>query len=188
MEKNKESKMNKNINDVNSDKKNKKIKIIALILVLLSIVGGGTWYYYIQKDPIQVISGEYLGDAKDSKKMKDTELKSEEQKEIDKSKFNMVIKPEVIINIKSKTGNIFIQNPKHNGYPIDVEILVDNKSIYTTGAIEPGYEVTTILLDNNFDLKKGTYKGVARFKLYDENTKKKQGQAEATVNINVIDE
>lgn len=75
MEKNKESKMNKNINDVNSDKKNKKIKIIALILVLLSIVGGGTWYYYIQKDPIQVISGEYLGEAKDSKKNEGLRIK-----------------------------------------------------------------------------------------------------------------
>lgn len=173
------------LEDLHVEKKNR--KKWGIFILLLSLLGGGIWFYFTQQ-PAQVISGEYLGDVKDAKKMTDKKLGAIEQKEVDKSKFNMVIKPEITLHTKAKLGDSYIQNPIHNAYPVDVELIIDGQVIYTTGAIEPGYEVTSIELNKEVEMDSGTYGGVARFKIYDTITKKQRGQTEATVSVTVVND
>lgn len=180
-----ENNQQQEIEDLHVEKKS--WKKWGIFILLSCLLGGGIWFYFTQQ-PTQVISGEYLGDVKDAKKMTDKKIVAMEQKEVDKSKFNMVIKPEITLHTKTKMGDSYIQNPSHNAYPIDVELILNGQVIYTTGAIEPGYEVTSIALHNDFEMDSGTYGGVARFKIYDAITKIQRGQTEATVSITVVND
>lgn len=134
-----------------------------------------------------MVSGDYLPDKKAAKKMTDKEVKAAEQKEVDASKFNMVIKPEALFQSGSDTGKLFIQNPTANAYPIEVIITLDGEGkekVYSSGAIQPGYEVTEAKLDKN--LAKGEYPATATFNIYDPKTKEKRGQVQASITIIVL--
>ncbi|MBP2097570.1 hypothetical protein [Enterococcus rivorum] len=157
------------------------------MLLALIAIGGGTYYYFSQKEPVRVVSGDYLPDKKGAKKMTDKEVNAAEQKEVDASKFNMVIKPEALFQNGNDTGKLFIQNPKANAYPIEVIITLDEEGqekVYSSGAIQPGYEVTEAKLDKN--LTKGEYPATATFNIYDPETKEKRGQVQASITIIVL--
>ena len=53
--------------------------------------------------------------------------------------------------------------------------------IYTSGAIEPGEEVSHIALEKT--LTKGTHPAMVRFSLYDEKTRAKKGEVTAGVSF-----
>lgn len=173
-------------NQTNEEKKKKKRVLMLLLLLLFSLVAGGLYYYYSTKtEPIQVVSGDYLPDAKSAKKMSDKELKAAEQKAVDASKFNMVIKSEAIFETSDSEGSLYIQNPVENGYPINVVIRIDsdNEEVYSSGAIQPGYEVNGAKLEKN--LPKGDYPATATFNIYDSKTSKKRGQVQAGITIRI---
>lgn len=173
--------------EASEEKKHKKRWLVWLLLVLLLAVAGGVAYYYFsnKQEPVQVVSGDYLPDQKDAKKMSDAELKKAEQKAVDASKFNMVIKSEATFPTGDSQGDLYIQNPVQNKYPIDVEIRLDdtNELIYSSGAMEPGYEVNGATLDKA--LAKGDYKATATFNIFDPTTKEKKGQVQAALTIHV---
>ena len=173
--------------EITEEKKRKKRRLLWLLLLLLLAVAGGIAYYYFsnQEEPIQVVSGDYLPDKKDAKKMSDEELKAAEQKAVDASKFNMVIKSEATFPTGKSEGDLYIQNPAQNKYPIDVEVRLDsnNELIYSSGAMEPGDEIKGAILDKA--LAKGEYKATATFNIFDPTTKKKQGQVQAALTIHV---
>ncbi|OEH83017.1 hypothetical protein BCR26_01725 [Enterococcus rivorum] len=165
------------------NKKNKKKWLLLLLLALIAI-GAGTYFYFSQKEPVRVVSGEYLPDKKGAKKMTDKEVQAAEQKEVDASKFNMVIKPEAIFQNSKAKGKLFIQNPEANAYPIEVVITLDGaeaEQVYSSGAIEPGYEITEAKLEKA--LPKGKYPATATFNIYDPKTKEKRGQVQASITI-----
>lgn len=170
----------------NEEKKKKKRLLILLLLLLIVASAGGVYYYFSTKtEPVQVISGDYLPEAKSAKKMSDKEVKEAEQKAVDESKFNMVIKSEAVFENGDSEGNLYIQNPIENGYPINVIIRLDsnNEQVYSSGAIQPGYEINGAKLDKK--LTQGEYPATATFDIYDSKTNQKRGQVQAGITIRV---
>lgn len=163
-----------------------KKKILALLLLLL-LIGGATGYFFSRKQPqaVSVVSGEFLPEGKDASKISGKELKQLAQKEVDKSKFNLMIVPEATIDEQTLTGNITIRNPEENAYPVNVEIrnLETDEIVYTSGAIQPGYEIKEGTLEKR--LEKGEHKATALFSIYDPETKEKQGQVAAGITLKI---
>ena len=114
-----------------------------------------------------------------------SEKKKMAQVAVDKSKFNLVISPEAKIDRQTGSGELMIKNPSENGYPINVEIREkkNNQLVYTSGAIQPGYEIKNVTLEQA--LEKGEYPSVALFSLYDPDTNEKKGQVAAGVTLTV---
>ena len=163
-----------------------KKKLLALLLLLL-LIGGVSGYFLTRQEPqaVSVISGEFLPEGKDASKISEKELKQLAQKEVDKSKFNLMIVPEATIDHQSLTGDITIRNPEGNAYPVNVEIrdLETDELVYTSGAIEPGYEIKEGTLEKR--LEKGEHKATALFSIYDPETKEKQGQVAAGITLKI---
>lgn len=169
-----------------NDSKKKKRLLLILLLLFITAAAGGLYYYFSTKtEPVQVVSGDYLPGTKDAKKMNDQELKAAEQKAVDASKFNMVIKSEAVFETGDSQGSLYIQNPIENGYPINVVIRLDstNEQIYSSGAIQPGYEITGATLEKK--LAKGEYPATATFNIYDSKTNKKRGEVQAGITIQI---
>ena len=105
------------------------------------------------------------------------------KKKADASQFNMMIGSKAEIDGQSQKGKLNIKNPQTNVYPVNVVITDDQTGavIYTSGAIEPGEEVSNVQLEKK--LEKGTYRATARFSLYDSKTKAKKGEVAAAGNI-----
>lgn len=168
------------------ERKQKRRWSIILLLLLLALGGVGT--YFLTKEeakPVSLVSGEFLPKDKDASKISDVELIKMAQKEVDSSKFNMIIAPEAIFENSDRPGELIIQNPTNNVYPVNVELTRDDTGelIYTSGAIKPGYEVKEVKLEKS--LSKGDYPTTAKFSLYDKKTKKKKGEVAAKVTIHV---
>ncbi|MEI5994559.1 hypothetical protein [Candidatus Enterococcus mansonii] len=177
--------MEKN-DQVNEDKKKKKRLLLLLLLLVFAAVAGSLYYYYSTKtEPVQVVSGDYLPETKGAKKMSDKEIKATEQKAVDQSKFNMVIKSEAVFETADSEGSLYIQNPIENGYPINVVIRLDsnNEEVYSSGAIQPGYEINGAMLEKK--IAKGDHAATATFDIYDSKTNKKRGQVQAGITIRI---
>lgn len=167
-------------------KKNKKKWLLLLLLLLLALGGIGTYFLTREKaKPVSVVSGEFLPEGKDASKISDVEIKELAQQKVDRSKFNMVIAPEADFSAADQKGELVIQNPSHNAYPVNVEITRNDNGelIYTSGAIKPGYEVKEAQLEKK--LSKGNYPATAKFSLYDDKTKEKKGEVAAKITIHV---
>lgn len=167
-------------------KKKKRRMLPLLLILLLAVISSGAYYYFLHKEPVRIMSGDYLPDTKDAQKMTDKEVKEAEQKEVDASKFNMVIKPEAEFKTGDAKGSLYIQNPATNAYPVNVIITLDadGQEIYSSGGIEPGYEVSQAKLDKK--LKKGDYLATATFNIYDPKTKQKKGKVQASITIHIL--
>ncbi|MGG5314541.1 hypothetical protein [Enterococcus sp. AZ072] len=167
------------------EKKKRKKWLLLLALLLLLIGGYGIYHFFFAPKPqaMSVISGDFLPEGKDAKKMSDKELADLAQQKADESNFNMMIASEATINSETQQGQLPIKNPESNAYPVNVEIKDDQTGdiIYTSGAILPGEEIDQVHLDK--PLAKGTHQTTATFSLYDAQTKKKQGEVSAGVTI-----
>lgn len=93
-------------------------------MLLLLIFGGIGAYFFTRQEekPVSIVSGEFLPEGKDAEKISDSELKKMAQEKVDRSKFNMIIVPEATFETSDKAGELTIQNPAHNAYPVNVEI------------------------------------------------------------------
>lgn len=169
------------------EKKKKKKKILILLLILLLIVGCSYSVYRIffdnKKENVSVLSGDFLPDGKDAKKMSDKELAKYAQSAANSSQFNMMISPTATFDEHTQKGILKIRNPETNAYPINV-VVTDDKTgdiIYTSGAINPGEEVSDVQLEKK--MTAGTYQTTALFSLYDAKTKEKKGEVSAAVEV-----
>lgn len=169
--------------------KKKKRFILIFLLIFLILIGiiGGTYFFLnhsVYLPQSQLIAGDFLPKKKNAKKMTDSELTQYAQKAADSSQFQLMINPTSTINFDKQSGYIGIKNPNTNVYPINVTFYTsDHKAIYSSGAIQPGQEITNGTLSNK--LQKGEYEIKARFDIYDNKTKKKRGQQFAVVNMTV---
>lgn len=170
--------------DETTNNKKKKKWLIILLLALL-LLGGGVGYWYVTHQPEQkttVVSGKFLPDDKDASKMTNDEIAKYAQAAVDKSKFQMIINPD--ITVEGGKSDLYIQNPPNNSYPIDVTITLDNGDVvYQSGGIKIGYEVKNATMDKQLD--KGNYTGTALFKLYNQETSEEKGQVTAEITISV---
>lgn len=167
------------------EKKRKRLVLLILLLLLLSIGGYFMYQHFNQPEtPVTVVSGEFLPEGKDAKEISEKELQNMAQKKVDASQFNMVIAPNVTVT-KDRNSNLFIQNPKHNANPVNVEIRLKDSDelVYTSGAIQPGYEIKGATLEK--ELGEGSYPATALFSIYDNATKEKRGQVAATVTFTI---
>lgn len=166
-------------------KKKRRLWLLLLLLGLLVILGGIWWKQSNQDDPPRgVVSGELLPEVKDAHPLTDQELGAFAQNLVDKSKFNLVIRPTGTVTAETSEGELEIQNPTSNAYPINVQLqAADGQIIYSSGAIEPGFGVTKIHLDERLSL--GEHQVVAIFSVYDPDTKKLQGKTTAEVTLAV---
>lgn len=166
--------------------KNKKKRLLILLLLLLAL-GGISAYFFTRPEakPVSMVSGEFLPEGKDANKISDAELKKMAQQKVDRSKFNMVIAPDATFESSDQAGELIIQNPTNNAYPVNVEITQEDNGelIYTSGAIQPGYEVKEAKLEKK--LSKGDYPATAKFSLYDDKTNEKKGEVVAKITIHV---
>lgn len=169
------------------DKKKRFLWLWLLLLLVIALAGGAFLYFnHSSSTPkSQVVSGEFLPKKKDAKTMTDAELAKYAQQAVDASQFQLQINPKSSINFNTQSGYIGIKNPKTNAYPINVTFYntADNSKIYSSGAIEPGQEVTSGTLTKK--LQKGSYEIKARFDIFDNKTKQKRGQQSAIVNMTV---
>ena len=166
-------------------KKHKKWVLLLLLLLLLAGVGYSLYHVFGQKpkENVTVISGDFLPKGKDAKKMSEQEIEKFAQKKVDDSKFNMMIGATAKIDSQTQEGTLNIKNPQTNAYPVNV-VITDDKTgdvLYTSGAIEPGEEVSHVQLEKT--LAKGTHPATARFSLYDAKTKAKKGEVAAGVSF-----
>ncbi|MGF2144642.1 hypothetical protein ACQUEF_04710 [Vagococcus fluvialis] len=167
-----------------NQKKDKKNIIIIALLLLLMVSGLG--YKVLNSSKNQtVIGGNFLPEGKDAKKMSQEELEKAAQKEIDMSKFTLNIYPEATFPDSKSEGKLYIKNEATNAYPISVEIIDDETgdTLYESGAINPGYEITNGTLEK--ELEKGAYTCTAKVSIYDPKTKEYKGQTAAEMLLEV---
>lgn len=135
--------------------------------------------------PKELVAGSYLPEDKDAKKMSEEERKKAMEQKVDETKFTLSIYPEATFEDGNSPGQLYIRNEVQNAYPISVELVEDksNDTIYESGAIQPGYEVTEGTLTKK--LAKGQYKCTAIVSIYDPKTKKYKGQTAAEINLEI---
>lgn len=180
---------NTNTDTYQEEKKKKKKRFLWLwlwfILLLFAGLAGSAFFYFNRSIPIpksQVISGDFLPKKKDAKDTTDAELAEYAQKAVNSSQFQLQINSSSNIDYDTQTGYIGIKNPKINAYPINVTFFIkNNEKIYSSGAIEPGQEITSGTLSKN--MPRGKYEIRARFDIYDNKTHKKRDQQFAIVNM-----
>ncbi|CCF25003.1 hypothetical protein EFN63_05170 [Leuconostoc citreum] len=182
--------MENNKEPQDKQKKRRLIWLLLLLLMAFMIAGGLTLVYLNSQERItkktKIIAGDFLPSEKDASKMNESQLARSAQSAVNKSKFQMIINPEINANQKTAYSDMYIENPANNAYPIAVTINLDSgMTIYSSGAIKPGYEVKNAKLDKV--LKVGHYTGKANFKLYNAKTSKAQGQVSTAVKIVVQD-
>lgn len=164
--------------------KQKKMLKWLLLLLLTAFTGIGVYFFTREcSQPNSIVSGAFLPEKKDASKMTSKELKEAAQATVDRSKFNMVITPKAQFASSDQVGKLIIQNPSSNAYPVNVEITRNDSGevLYTSGAIQPGYEIKEIMLEKK--LSKGKYPATATFSLYDNKTKEKRGEVAAIIMI-----
>lgn len=180
--------MNNTPEEEEENKKKKKFLWLWFFFLLLIGLVGGAFLYFNNSSSTpnsQVISGDFLPKRKDAKTMTDAELAKYAQQAVDASQFQLQINPTSTINFDTQSGYIGIKNSKTNAFPINVTFYdtSDNSEIYSSGAIEPGQEVTSGTLAKK--LQKGIYEIRAKFDIYDNKTKKKRGHQSAIINMTV---
>lgn len=164
---------------------NKKKRLLWLLLLLLLLVGGYFVYdrFFGEEVPVSVISGDFLPDGKDASKMTDEEIAAYAQDVADASQFNMRIVSEATFDQASRAGNLRIQNPPSNSQPINVVVTLDGsgQTVYESGAIQPGEEITEATLTES--LAPGTYTATATFNIYNPDTNRKQGEVQSVLTL-----
>ena len=160
--------------------------LIGLLLLLLLIVGGAVvWHNIANKGGVQ---SELIANAKDARKMSKDQLAKYAQSKADSSQFNLQVYPNAEIHKDISKGYLYVKNSPKNKYAIDIDLVDDKtkKTIYSSGLIQPGYEVTNFGLTKKAKaLANGARNGTIRVKIYNRDTHKLEGVTAATVKINV---
>lgn len=156
-------------------------------MILLLIMGVVSYQVFFKqsKETATVVAGDFLPEGKDASKMSEKQLAYYAQKAADKSQFNMRIVSHATIDKQTGKGNVAIQNPPVNAYPVNVIITDDQTGakLYTSGAIYPGEEIKEITLEK--PLSQGQHPVTATFNIYNDKTKKQQGTVQSELTLDV---
>lgn len=166
------------------------ISVILLLLLLMLLHQFGYLRYPWENDSTPIVAGDLFpdgGDAKDGNLsgMTEEEILAQMQKIADASQFSFKINAKPIFENGSSAGNLRIENPNYNVYPMVVQITLDDtgKIIYDSGGILPNQHIDNAKLSSV--LSKGTYKATAHLYAYDPDTKVCQGESAAKLTITI---
>jgi hypothetical protein len=164
---------------------------IALMLMLTMFLHRfGLFRYPWEKKMRAVIAGELFpgeGEAKQGHlpNMSKEDVLAQMQKAADESYFSFKInaRPEFVDG--HAKGNLGIENPGYNIYPMVVQITLDDSGeiIYDSGGILPNHHIEQAKLLKV--LTAGTYRAIAHIYVYDPDTKKRLGEQRAVLEIKI---
>jgi len=166
-----------------------KIALIVLLLIVLALVMHQCGVYKFPWERSAVVAGNlFPGSGKDANdghlsNMTPEQIKEQMQRVADASQFSFKINAQPTFANGSAKGNLGIENPNYNVYPMTVQIFLDkdNEKVYDSGGLLPNQHIDNAKLLKN--LKAGTYQATAVLNAYDPDTKQWQGKAHAQLKI-----
>ena len=183
--------------DKDKDKNRKRILIIflAVLVVLASVVlmrQFGLFTFPWEKVPTQVVvagdlfPGQGGASSGHLPNMTPDQIKAQMQKVADESQFSFKINSRPIFENGSAQGDLGIENPSYNVYPMVVQIFLEDTDeiIYDSGGILPNQHIYTARLLR--PLSAGEYRAIAVLNAYDPDTLVWQGKAQAALIITVL--
>jgi len=148
------------------------VLLIAILLLVLKQCG-----VFDKHEPAPVIAGDLFpgGNAEDGplSGMTKEEILEQMQKEADKAYFSFKINTEIVFKDGKSEGNVGIENPNNNVYPMSVQIFLGKdgagEMIYDSGGLMPNQHIDNAKLTKV--LSTGTYEALAYLYAYDPETK-----------------
>jgi len=171
------------------------LQIMALLLLLLLLLFSLHTLGYMKlpwggKAPQAIISGDLFPDWGDADEgnlpnMTPDEIRDYMQKAVDGANLSFEINSAPVFKDGKSEGNLAIQNPRFNIYPIVVQITLNDTDeiIYDSGGILPNHHVYNAKLLRV--LKAGKYEATATINCYDPDTKAWAGKAQAELVITI---
>jgi hypothetical protein len=166
------------------------IALLLMLLLLLLLLHQCGVYKYPWEKSVPVVAGDLFpneGDAEDGhlSGMTTEQIKEQMQKAADAAYVSFKINARPEFENGSAKGNLGIENPRYNVYPMVVQIFLDDtgEMIYDSGGILPDQHIDNAKL--SVVLKAGTYKATAYLNAYDPDTKVWQGKQAAALVITV---
>lgn len=155
------------------------------LLLMLSLAGGFALWQKNQHSRGNMLPESLAPDLKDAKDIDKAELMKRMQKEVDEGYVNLQINTQLIFNKGDEYGTIQAVNPEANKSIISFDVFLDDTDelLYSSGSILPGQYINKGKLTRA--LAKGTYKGYAYVKMFDETTKKEQNASKVTMAIQI---
>ena len=170
-----------------------RIIFILLLLTLAIMISHqvGLFKYPWEKQPARpVVAGDLFpggGDAQGGhlSNMTPEEIKAQMQRVADASQFSFKINARPVFADGKSEGNLLIENPSYNVYPIVVQIFLNdtNELIYDSGGMLPDQHIDSARLLRALD--SGTYAATAVFNAYDPDTGIWKGKTQAALIITV---
>jgi hypothetical protein len=173
-------------------KKRRRVLIIILIaiLALLLLRGLGIFKFPWEHGPRAIVAGDLFPDESDAEDghlegMTPEDIMAQMQKIADESYFSFKINARPVFSDGAAEGNLEIENPNYNVYPMVVQIFLDDtdEMIYDSGGILPDKHIDKAKLLRK--LPKGVYEATAYLNAYDPKTKVWQGKQAAGLKIEI---
>jgi hypothetical protein len=141
--------------------------------------------------PAPIVAGDLFpgqGGAEDGhlSNMTPEQIKEQMQKAADAAYFSFKINARPVFEDGKAKGNLGIENPSYNIYPMVVQIFLDgtNELIYDSGGILPDQHIDNAAL--SAVLEAGSYNATAYLNAYDPDTNEFQGKQAAALVITVL--
>jgi hypothetical protein len=114
------------------------------------------------------------------------EILAQMQKVADEAYFSFKINARPIFENGSAAGNLSIENPSYNVYPMVVQIYLDDTDeiIYDSGGLFPNHHIANAKLSKK--LRAGKYNATAHMNAYDPVTLEWQGKQAAGLVITIL--
>ena len=170
----------------NNKKRSKKFLIPVILIAILILIG----FTFKRCSSEKAITANMpaIGDASEGHLpgMSTEEIMSQMQKSADASYFSFKINAEPVFSSPESEGNLEIENPSYNTYPMVVKIYRDDtlEMIYNSGLIPPNYHIQNARLD--VVLPSGTYKCTAELLAYNSETAEYLGKSQAGITITIL--
>lgn len=178
------------------EKKKKRKKLVVLLLLLLFSIALILYQFGYLTFPWQnrgispIVAGDVfpgLGVAEDGylSGMSEDEIKDQMQRIADASQFSFKINAAPVFENGRSVGDVRIENPNYNMYPMVVQIVLDETGeiIFDSGGIMPNQHIEYGKLTK--ELSQGVHQATANLYAYDPDTLLAQGQSAAKLTITV---
>jgi hypothetical protein len=182
-----------------SPKKKRRSRTIVIVAALLALLAAAVvlhrlgfykypWEHYV---PVPIVAGDlFPGASADAiegylANMTVDEIREQMQRVADEGYFSFKINARPVFENGKAAGNLEIENPSYNTYPMVVQIFLDDteEMIFDSGGILPDHHIDNAELLTV--LKAGTYNATAYLNAYDPVSLEWQGKSAAGLIITV---
>ncbi|GHU41148.1 hypothetical protein FACS1894111_02970 [Clostridia bacterium] len=164
--------------------------ICLMLLLTMFMHHLGFFHYPWEKKIKAVIAGDLFpgeGEAAEGalEGMTEDDILAQMQKVADAAYFSFKINAVPEFENGKAEGNLEIENPSYNIYPMVVQITLEDTGelIYDSGGIMPNRHIQSDKLKKV--LPAGEYRAIAHFYAYDPDTKQNMGEQRAVLNITI---